>query len=232
MIDAGFFRLHDDLPREGPGEPDDVRWALATAGIGPGARILDAGCGPGGDISTLSEVSNCRITAIDAHAPFVETVRRRHPGVTARVGDMTAAEGPFDVIWCAGALYFLGIAAGLAAFRGRLAEGGAIAFSEPCLFVDPPSDAARTFWEGYPARAEPALRAEVEAAGYRILGTRRLSDAAWAAYYGPLLARAARLRPGADPDLARAIVMAEAEAALWEEVRGETGYLLVVVRPA
>jgi trans-aconitate methyltransferase len=230
-MNEGFFRLHSDLPREGPGEPADVRWALQVAGVDPGACILDAGCGPGGDVATLLELPGARITAVDAHLPFVEAVRRRFPEVTASAGDMTATEGPFDFIWCAGALYFLGVSAGLAAFRGRLADGGAIAFSEPCLFSDDASDEARAFWEGYPARPLASLLHEVEAAGYSVLGTRRLSDAAWAAYYDPLLARAAALRPHADPDLARAIVMAEAEAALWDRVKDETGYLLVVARP-
>jgi hypothetical protein len=145
---------------------------------------------------------------------------------------MATAEGPFDLIWCAGALYFLGVTSGLAAFRPRLAEGGAIAFSEPCHFTDAPSDEATAFWEGYPTRAEAKLRAEIEVAGYRILATRRISDAAWDAYYTPLLARAAALRPGADPDLLRVILAAEAEAALWQRVKGETGYLLVIARPA
>ena len=231
MTDA-FFHLYADVPRAGPGEPDDVRWALRLAGTPQGALVLDAGCGPGGDVATLLEHPGAKVTAVDSHPPFVETIRARFPQVTAFAGDMATAEGPFDFIWCAGALYFLGLTSGLAAFRPRLAETGAIAFSEPCLFTDDPSPDAVEFWEGYPARTEARLRDDVEAAGYRILATRRLSDAAWDAYYAPLLARAAALRPGADPELLRVILAAEAEAALWERVKAETGYLLVVARPA
>lgn len=231
MRDAAFYHLYADLPRVGPGEPADIRWALATAGTPQGARILDAGSGPGGDTGTLLEHPGATVTAVDSHAPFVEELRARHPEATAFAGDMATAEGPFDFIWCAGALYFLGLSSGLAAFRPRLAEMGAIAFSEPCLFTDTPSDEAIAFWEGYPARSESRLRDDVEGAGYRILATRRLSDAAWDAYYTPLLARAAALRPGADPDLLRVILAAEAEAALWNRVKAETGYLLVLAVP-
>jgi trans-aconitate methyltransferase len=231
MRDAAFYHLYAELPRAGPGEPGDVRWALGLAGTPPGARILDAGCGPGGDLPTLLEHPGARITAVDSHAPFVDSVRAAHPQVTAFAGDMATAEGPFDLIWCAGALYFLGLASGLAAFRPRLAERGAIAFSEPCHFADAPSAEAVAFWQGYPARSEARLRADVEVAGYRILGTRRLSDAAWEAYYRPLEARAAALRPGAPPDLLRVIDEAEAEAALWRRVKAETGYLLIVAVP-
>jgi trans-aconitate methyltransferase len=231
-VSDAFHHLYADLPRAGPGEPDDIRWALATAGTPQGARILDAGCGPGGDIATLLEHPGAAITAVDSHPPFIETIRARHPQITAFAGDMATAEGPFDLIWCAGALYFLGLASGLAAFRPRLADTGAIAFSEPCLFTDTPSDEATAFWEGYPARTETRLRDDVEGACYRILATRRLSDAAWDAYYAPLVARAAALRPNASPDLLRVILAAEAEAALWSRVKGETGYLLVLARPA
>lgn len=233
-MEDGFFILHNELPREGPGEPDDVRWALECARVKPGARILDAGSGPGGDTGTLLEVEGAHVTAVDAHGPFVAAVRARFPQdrVTAVEGDMSVQEGPFDFIWCAGALYFLGVAAGLAAFRGRLAVDGAIAFSEPCLFTDDASEEARAFWEGYVARPRDELLEEVEAAGYRVIGDRRLSDAAWENYYGPLLERAGRLRGDAGPEVTPALDMAEAEASLWRKVKRETGYLLVVARPA
>jgi SAM-dependent methyltransferase len=231
-VSDAFHRLYSDIPRAGPGEPADVRWALDAAGTPDGARILDAGCGPGGDIATLLQHLGAQVTAVDSHPPFIEAIRARHPEATAFAGDMATAEGPFDFIWCAGALYFLGLASGLAAFRPRLAEDGAIAFSEPCLFTETPSPEAKAFWDDYPARTEARLRDDVEGAGYRIIATRRLSDAAWDAYYTPLLARAAALRPHADPDLLRVILAAEAEAALWSRVKGETGYLLVLARPA
>jgi trans-aconitate methyltransferase len=231
-VTDAFFRLYSDIPRAGPGEPDDIRWALATARTPHGARILDAGCGPGGDLPALLAHPGARITAVDSHPPFIAAIRARYPQVTAFAGDMATAEGPFDLIWCAGALYFLGLASGLAAFRPRLAEDGVIAFSEPCLFTDTPSEDAKTFWEGYPARTEARLLADTEGAGYRIIATRRLSDAAWDAYYTPLLARAAALRPHADAALRAVIDAAEAEAALWQRVKRETGYLLILASPA
>jgi hypothetical protein len=231
MSDAAFFHLYADLPRAGPGEPEDVRWALATAGTPQGARILDAGSGPGGDIGTLLEHPGAPVTAVDAHAPFVDAT----PGppsrdVTAFAGDMATAEGPFDFIWCAGALYFLGVASGLAAFRPRLAEGAPSPSPSPASSPTPRPTRHRLLGRLSHAHRIEAPRRD-RGAGYRILATRRLSDAAWDAYYTPLLARAAALRPGADPDLLRVILAAEAEAALWHRVKDETGYLLVLAVP-
>jgi len=86
--------------------------------------------------------------------------------------------------------------------------------------------------EEYPPMGDIAtLEARIAAAGYDLCGLRVLSDAAWEAYYTPLDARAARLRPGAEAALARVLDEAEAEAALWRAHRDAFGYALAVVRP-
>ena len=115
---------------------------------------------------------------------------------------------------------------------GALAKGGAVAFSEPCLFTDTPSEATLAFWGGYERLTDAGgIARQVADADYEVLATRRVSDAAWAAYYGPLAERVAALRRNADPVLALALDAAETEIAAWEHVRAETGYLLSVVRP-
>ncbi|MHC0054978.1 class I SAM-dependent methyltransferase [Actibacterium sp. D379-3] len=235
-----FFEVHRDLPREGPGDPADVNWALRLADLPPDAAVCDAGCGPGGDIAALlTHLPQGRVLAVDAHAPFARAAAEQFaadPRVTARAGDMAALadqpEAPFDLIWCAGALYFLGVETGLATFRKALKPGGFVAFSEPALFTDAPSEAVRAFWEGYPASTEAEVCAQVAAAGFEILGTRRLSDVAWENYYRPMEARVDTLRPAADADLTEALDASAAEAAAWRRVKDETGYLLVLARPA
>ena len=232
-VSDAFHRLYSDIPRAGPGEPDDIRWALATAGTPQGARILDAGCGPGGDIATLLEHPGARVTAVDSHPPFIAAIRARYPQVTAFAGDMATAEGPFDFIWCAGALYFLGLASGLAAFRPRLAEDGAIAFSEPCLFTDTPVRGCESLLGRLPRpHANPASATTPKARATASSPPAASPTPRGRATTRPLLARAAALQPGADPDLLRVILAAEAEAALWARVKRETGYLLVLARPA
>jgi SAM-dependent methyltransferase len=232
-----FFTLHADLPREGPGETADVAWAADIAGLKPDSRILDAASGPGGDIGALLRAApEGHVTAIDLHAPFIEAARARwgaDPRVTLLTGDMTAPEGPFDFIWCAGAVYFLGIEAALGAWAPRLAPGGVIAFSEPCLFTDSPSQSAIAFWEGYARLTDAAgIATQIERAGFETLATRPIADIGWESYYRPMEARIARLRPGADAALSQVLDMAEAEIAGWRAHRHETGYLLSVVRPA
>jgi SAM-dependent methyltransferase len=233
-----FFTLHAGLPREGPGETSDVAWAAEVAGLAPDAHVLDAACGPGGDIGALLRaVPRGHVTAVDLHAPFIEDAQTRwgtDARVTLAVGDMTAPEGPFDLVWCAGAVYFLGIEAALGAWRDRLAPGGAIAFSEPAFFTETPSEGARAFWagEGVEIGTAATIAARIAAAGYATCAARPLGDVAWESYYRPLEDRIARLAPTADARLAAALEEARAEIAGWRAHRAETGYLLSVVRPA
>jgi SAM-dependent methyltransferase len=231
-----FFELHKDLPREGPGEPADVAWAGALAKVTPDARICDAACGPGADIPALRTlVPEGHITALDLCERFVETARTRvgdDPAVTLHNGDMAQIKGPFDFIWCAGAVYFLGVQKALETWRSALAPGGCVAFSQLCWFTDAPSEAARAGWAAYADMTDEAgVLAAIKAAGFEALGTRRLSDAAWEGYLTPIDHRIAVLAEDDRPDMQSVLDEARAEAALWRAHRAEFGYLLCVVRP-
>lgn len=234
---SAFFELHRDLPREGPGEPADVAWAAELAGLPPGARICDAACGPGADIGTLLKAAPAaRVDAVEKRAAFVEQARAHwgdDPRVTVRQGDMGDLTGPYHMIWCAGALYFLGVTEGLTKWRSALAHGGKVAFSEPCWFTDTPSDGAQKHWAEYPPMTDEAgITRWVTDAGYEVLGTRRVSDAAWEAYYTPMEQRIAMLRPNAGPELLPMLDEGQAEVDGWRRHRHEAGYMLFLVRPA
>jgi len=231
-----FFKLHRDLPREGPGVPGDVAWAASLLDLPARARIADVACGPGGDIAALLVAApEGHVTALDKTPHFVDAARaswRADPRVTVLKADMKVIANPYDMIWCAGAVYFMGIEAALRAWRKSLLPQGAIAFSEACWFTDTPG--ARALWdtEAPGMTDQTGITARISAAGYRVLGQRRLSDAAWEAYFTPLEARIAELREGADAALTTVLDAAEEEVACWRAHRDEYGYLLSVVAPA
>jgi hypothetical protein len=151
--------------------------------------------------------------------------------VQVRQGDMAKITGPYDLIWCAGALYFLGVTEGLRAWRRALSPDGRIAFSEACLLPNP-SDNALAFWQEYPqvTHAE-GIRARVAAAGYRVIGERMVIGAPWAAYYDSMSARIAKLQPDATGDLLAALDAAQTEITRWRNAPSEIAYLLMVVAP-
>lgn len=234
-----FWTVHSGLEREGPGEPADIAWIAETLGLAPDAKVCDAACGPGADVPAwLDAVPQGHVTAVEQHRPFVDELHGRignHDRLTAYAGDYMKLKGPFDLIYCAGAVYFQGIERVLEAWRPCLAPGGAVAFSEPCFFTDTPTEAARTFWSGYPTMTVPEIGKAVSDAGYETIASRPVSDAAWERYYRSVEARIAELR--ADPatasneELLLQLDVNQLEADTWRRHRAETGYLLSIVRP-
>jgi trans-aconitate methyltransferase len=232
-----FWVLHSDLPREGPGEAADIEWLSQQINIPSDARICDVACGPGADIAALRGLgAQADVTAIDGQESFIAAAKSANApltNITYQTGDMSELSGPYDLIWCAGAVYFLGIEKALSTWRSALSPSGRIAFSEPCYFTDTPSKGAQAFWEGEGAITnEAGIKARIEAAGYELIATRKLSDAAWENYYTPMEARIEKLRPDADADLHTTLDEGLAEIAGWRAHRAETGYLLCVVKPA
>jgi trans-aconitate methyltransferase len=232
-----FFQLHSMLPREGPGSPDDVRWALQVAGTPLRARMCDAGCGPGPDAVTLAAARPAgRVHAIDKMPHFISAARSRLSQFGARVtvekGDMALLSGPYDLIWCAGALYFLGVTEGLTAFAKALAPGGRVAFSEPCLLAPPTADVT-AFWEEYPEiTGYDDIVTRVRKAGFRVLGQRMIVGASWANYYDPMQARIDLLRPTANTELLAVLDEGQREIDLWRKASDRIAYALVVVERA
>ena len=234
-----FLHVHDALPRQGPGCPADVHWAVETIGLQGAVDVFDAACGPGADTATLAEaLPHAKITAVDKTVPFVDLAAARvapfGPRVSVRVGDMAAPDGEFDLIWCAGALYFLGVTEGLSGWRDALKPGGRVAFSEPAWVSATPSDAARAFWDEYPQITDlQGIEDRVTAAGYNVLAHRMIIGDPWAAYYDPMQARLDMLRAQDNsPAVTTAIANSQLEIDRWRAAPEEVAYALLIVAPA
>ncbi len=75
--------------------PELARELIAAAGVRPGRRALDVGCGPGALTTELVALLGAEhVAAVDPSASFVEACRARLPGV--RVDVASAAALPFD----------------------------------------------------------------------------------------------------------------------------------------
>ena len=232
-----FFEIHTDLPREGPGDDESLNWALSQIELPDAPRILDAGCGPGADIpGLLAHRPKAQIDARDTHQPFVDRINAAYAGdarVTARAEDMAEPDGLYDLIWTAGALYFLGVRNGLSGWRAHLTDAGAVIFSELCWTGKPRSPAVTSFWAQYEAMQEwQGVLEDTDAAGYRVIAHRFLPRAAWANYYDPLQGRIDVLRrSNLTPELTAALDAEQSEIDLWRNHGEAYGYLQVVAVP-
>jgi len=83
-----------------------LRRQLTWAGLRPGMRVLDAGCGPGLTSAVAYELvqPGGSVVGVDASAERIASARRRHgrPGLDFEVRDLTRpleAIGDFDLVW-------------------------------------------------------------------------------------------------------------------------------------
>lgn len=231
-----FIELYRRLDRQGPGLPGDVLWALDTLGLSGALAVCDAGCGTGADCATLARaLPEARIEGVETMPAFVEAAQPRLadlPNATVRTGDMGALTGPYDLIWSAGAIYFLGVTEGLRAWAPALAPGGVVAFSQGVLLGGDEPQAVRDFWAPEPGITScEGVLGQVAEAGYEVIDSKLLIAAPWAAYYDSLEAQIAALRPGASKAMGEVLDGAEREIALWRQARERIAYLLVLARP-
>ena len=108
---------------------DPARAAIAdAAGIGPGMRVLDVGCGSG-EFLALAAGRGATVSGIDAAEGMVEIARRRLPEADLRVGPMEQlpwADGAFDLACGFNSFQFAADVAGALAEAGRVAARVAI----------------------------------------------------------------------------------------------------------
>ena len=241
-----FWRLHSGLPREGPGDDESTRRALRSlAGLLPDSpRILDLGCGPGMQTLVLARETAGHVTAVDRHQPFLDELNRRaaRDGLTERITTVNASmsarnfsDAAFDLIWSEGAIYIIGFAEGLRAWKRLLRRNGAIAVTE-ISWLDPdiPEEAAAFWSRGYPAMTDVSTNLRtIASAGYSPIDHFVLAEAAWwDHYYAPLEGRIAALRSECKDDReAMAFLDGElAEISLYRKHAASYGYVFYTAR--
>src|SRR4051812_47146660 len=232
-----FWTLHSDLPREGVGSDATTRDLLELARPLPGPRALDVACGPGRSALVLAG-SGLEVTAVDTHEPFLAHLRQAatERGLLVTVervsmGELPYPDGSFDLVWCEGAAYLMGVDAALRAWHRLLVPGGALVFTEVGWTTSSPSPEARAFWAAYPAMRDTAATvAAAGAAGYEVLATRLLPESDWwEEYYDPLAERIAAW-PDPDAETAAALADNQAEIDLRRDHPGDYGYTGYVLR--
>ena len=238
-----FFKVHDGLPREAPGdEASTVRALRMMNGLPPVPEILHIACGPGGQTVALARHSDAPITAIDVRQPFLDELRRRAEaaGVADRVTTVKASMfelqlgKTFDVLWSEGAIYIMGFEAGLRAWRPLLKSVGYVAVSElSWIRPDPPAEIAAYWCEQYPGVASVEVDLQrLRAAGYREIGHFTLPESAWwDSYYGPMESKVAQLRRKYDgnADVQRVLDIELTETEMYRKYSDWYGYVFYVM---
>lgn len=133
-----FDRLAPTYDQAVPFFAETARRLVEWAGVTPGQRVLDLGCGRGAVSIALAEASgiDVEIVAGDVSEQMLSRLRAlRLPRVDVKYMDATAVDEPdssFDLVFCAFVLHFLaGRAQALAEVARVLRAGGVLAMSVP-----------------------------------------------------------------------------------------------------
>jgi SAM-dependent methyltransferase len=215
-----FLEVFESLPRQGPGNRTCAAKALALCSdLPPSPKVLDLGCGVGGQTFHLAELTSGTIVAVDSQAPSIERLRATVDmrGLAERiqpmVGDMAEPGLPpasFDLVWSEGALYNIGIENALRVCHGLLRPGGYLAFTDAVWRKEnPPPEVKASFEDDYPTMGRvPDVVAAIERCGFSLIGHFTLPDEAWwDDFYTPMEIRIEELRRKyADDDEALAVL--------------------------
>lgn len=100
------------------------------AGVQPGQRALDVGCGPGALTAELvGRLGAGSVAAVDPSEPFVQAARERHPGVhveQAAAESLPFADGAFDAALAQLVVHFMSDPVAGLREMGRVCRAGSV----------------------------------------------------------------------------------------------------------
>ncbi|MGD8353158.1 MAG: class I SAM-dependent methyltransferase [Pseudomonadota bacterium] len=199
------------MSREGPGNPSMTKRAYGLCeGLPGNAAILELGCGSGGATMALATLTEGTVTATDIHQPYLDSLMKkaRQQGVSDRIeaikmdmADLNFPRESFDLIWCEGAAYIMGLDNALNYWMGFLKPCGYVAISELVWLSAKARESApeelKAYWaENYPSMRLPEENATIaERAGHSAVGHFTIDTSCWDLFYLDLEQRIADAGP-------------------------------------
>jgi len=183
------------VERQGPGSPEVTLKALSFIdNLTNESRIIDIGCGTGGQTMVLAQNAPGHITGIDLFPSFIDqfnanaatlNIQDRINGTVGSMDNLSFRDEELDLIWSEGAIYNIGFERGLNEWRKFLKTGGYIAVSEASWFTEKRSAEINTFWQdAYPEiDTIPNKVAQMQKAGYIPVATFILPENCWIEHF-------------------------------------------------
>lgn len=187
--------------RQGPGSPEATLKALSFIdNLTPKSRIVDLGCGTGGQTMILAQSAPGQITGIDLFPDFIRlfnqnaerlNLQNRVKGEIGSMDKLSFQEEELDLIWSEGAIYNIGFVRGLTEWRKFLKFGGYVAVTEASWFTDERPEEIEKFWmDAYPEiDTIPNKVAQLQKADYVPVASFILPENCWTEnYHAPQVA--------------------------------------------
>ena len=240
-----FLQIHNNIPREGPGDTNSTEEAFRKCNPLPeNPEILDIGCGPGFQTIQLAQMTEGNITALDYHEQYLVSLKQKAAdlGLESKIkcirgdmNDMKFANESFDIIWSEGAVYIMGFKEGLKEWRKFLKPGGYLAVTELSWIEKNPPDEIKSYWaENYPdmLTTDQAnnIAAELE---YEIIDNITLPENAWFENYYDFISKklpVMRLEFRDDDEALEVIENEETEINMYKQYCKYYGYVFYILR--
>ncbi len=186
---------YSSVERQGPGSPEVTVKALSFIdNLTDGSRIIDIGCGTGGQTMVLAQHAPGNITGIDLFPTFIDLFNKnagklnlqdKVKGIVGSMDNLPFQDEELDLIWSEGAIYNIGFEQGLNEWRKLLKKGGYIAVSEGSWFTDERPAEIYEFWmDAYPEiDTIPNKVGQMQKAGYIPIATFVLPENCWTEHF-------------------------------------------------
>lgn len=188
------------VERQGPGSPEmTIKGLSFIEPLSELSKIIDIGCGTGGQTMVLAQHTLGQITGIDLFPHFIELfdenakknhLQNRVTGMVGNMEELPFEEESIDLIWSEGAIYNIGFQKGINEWKKFLKKGGYLAVTEASWFTDERPEEIDKFWnDAYPEiDTIPKKVAQMQEAGYIPIATFILPETCWIDhFYTPLI---------------------------------------------
>ena len=240
-----FYELHENLPRQGPGDNNSTAKAYKLAAtLPPCPMILDVGCGSGIQTIELAKLSGGKVIGMDNHPPFLEKLSaevekaglaEQVKTVEGSMEELPFSEGSFDLIWSEGAIYIMGFEKGLKEWKRFLKPKGYIVVSDMSWLEKTPPKEVRDYWQNeYPGLINITEHLDIiKKQGYNPIGHFILPvNSWWKSYYNPTLEALKHLKEKykGNPALEPVLLETESEIELFRKYSHSYGYVFYVMK--
>jgi len=186
---------HVGLERQGPGSPESTIKALSFLDNPDKiSRVIDLGCGTGGQTMVLAQNITGNITGVDLFPDFINifndnakklNLQKRVNGIVGSMENLSFQKEEFDLIWSEGAIDNIGFEKGLTYWNGFLKKNGYIAVTSASWFTDEHPAEIEKFW----VDAVPGIGtiwhdiSIMQKAGYNFVAAFTLPEKCWTDNY-------------------------------------------------
>lgn len=186
---------HAGLERQGPGSPEMTAKALSFIdNLDTISKVLDLGCGTGGQTMVLAQNIAGSITGVDLFPEFIDVfndkakklnLQDRMRGVVGSMEKLTFLKEKYDLIWSEGAIDSIGFEKGLAYWHCFLKENGCVAVTCPTWFTDVRPLELEKFWGNAGCRLNTIGYniIAMQNAGYSLLAAITVPEKCWTDNY-------------------------------------------------